>query len=81
MPKLTRVEVVDTDGALAGLFFTRRPLAECKAKRIPLDFVGVLGEWCPAGGSPYDAFGANSWMKTPGLTLGDMVEVNDDGPG
>ena len=79
VPKLTRVEVVDTDGALAGLFFTRRPLAECKLKRTPREFEGVFGEWNPAGGSYYDAFGANSWYKAPGLTLGDVVEVNDDG--
>jgi hypothetical protein len=75
---MTRVEVVDTDGALAGLFFTRRPLAECKQKTTTREFEGVYGEWVPSGGTTYDAFGANAWYKAPGVTLGEMVEVPDN---
>lgn len=78
MATLTRVEVVDTDGQLAGLFFTRVPLARCREKLFPLDFKGVLGEWVPAGGSYYDAAGANAWFHAA-VVLGQMVEVPDDG--
>jgi hypothetical protein len=76
--EMTRVEVVDTDGVLAGLFFTRRPLAECLQKKAPREFEGVYGQWVPAGGTTYDAFGANSWYRAPGVTLGEMVEVRDN---
>ena len=75
---MTRIEVVDTDGQLAGLFFTRRPLAECRLKKTPREFEGVFGEWVPAGGTTYDAFGANAWYKATDVTLGEMVEVPDN---
>lgn len=76
---MTRVSVIDTDEMLAGLFFTRRPLAECKLKKAPREFEGVYGEWVPAGGTTYDAAGANAWYKASGVTIGKMVEVPDDG--
>jgi hypothetical protein len=77
MAVLTRVEVLDGEGFLAGFFFTRLPVAECQRRMIPLDFRDVQGEWVRSGLSDWRADGENAWYRSPGAALGRMDEVCD----
>ncbi len=71
MPKLTRVEVIDSDGHLAGLFFTSLSVVRECEQRTLADFAIVEGEWEPAGGTEN---GTTPWHSS-GVRLGTIIEV------
>jgi hypothetical protein len=70
---MTRVEALDVFGQVVGYFFTPLPHAECLRRTRPEDYVGVPGDWVPAGGRPP----VPPWCD---VLIGEIVEVPDTGP-